>query len=234
MSKGFGTDLARPSFSSMSEPLPRTAVSLTPAERVDNITSTLLTEAATKMQPSGPAASPAPEGGDAQVPDDRPKHPLQSPLRAPAAELLFDIRSAQSSFARSKNAVVGALSKKMQDTLAKAAAAIKTHASMGVSLTDDDEVKTVWERMQAAMLWLNMEAKLREVKDETGKAIRAKDIACSVTLCLVPEGRQWPSISSLAQRNVCLAHSGSLLGPRCHRPAGVHCLIGRWRLMFFR
>jgi hypothetical protein len=193
MSKGFSTDLARPSFSSMSDALPRTAISLSNTERVDNITSTLLTEAAEKIQPGGPAASHVPEGGDARVLVDQAKQPQQSASKASAADSLFDSRSAQSSFMRSKNAPVGALSKKMQDALSKAAAAVETHASTGVPLAeiesnsqapspDDDEVKTVAERMQAAMLWLNMEARLSEVKDETGKAIRARDIACSIML----------------------------------------------------
>eukprot|EP00972_Heterocapsa_arctica_P010687 1567825-Heterocapsa_arctica.AAC.1 len=67
------------------------------------------------MQPSGPAPIHGPEGGAPCVPDDQAKQPQQSGGKASTAGGLFDIRSAQSSFIRSKNAAVGALSKKMQD-----------------------------------------------------------------------------------------------------------------------
>ena len=44
------------------------------------------------------------------------------------------------------------LTKKMQEALSKAAATLETHISTRACVADDDEVKTVWERMQAAML----------------------------------------------------------------------------------
>ena len=136
-------------------------------DRIDNVSVALVREAAAKLGPAIP--SPSSIKPKASATSTEPAAGAQQAVQVDeasgavgrgSAEELFDARSAQTSFMRSKNGVAAGLTKKVQDAARKTAAEIVKYIEVNATSQDHDEYIVAVERLQIILLWLNTETEV--------------------------------------------------------------------------